>query len=124
MSLPKSIKVIPFPNIPDAYIVISGHLSPDKGSKPNGIDAKMSFFYGTETGGAEWEPNYGPITKIIPCESSYESDYEEAQKHWFYPYITGYGNWSQLAVDKENLANYFAEGNYSAIFNVLKEYAN
>lgn len=79
----------------------------------------MSFFYGTETGGCEWEPDYGPIIRIYPCDK----DHEEAKPHWFYPFCTGNQNWSQLAVDSENLVEMFLEGDYKSMFNVLKRWS-
>ena len=112
----KSIKIIPFPEIKNAYIVISGHKNEKKG---NGVRACMSFVYGDENGGAEWEPENGPITKLIPCD---EKD-KEAMPHWFYPFYKGQGYWSQRAVQIENLAEYFYEGNYIGIFNVLKKWS-
>jgi hypothetical protein len=112
----KSIKIIPFPDIENAFIVISGH----KDVKTvNGVRFCMSFVYGTDKGGAEWEPEFGPITKLIPCD---EKD-EEAQPHWFYPFYKGQGHWSQLKVDDEMLVDYFDRGDYKSIFNVLKKWS-
>lgn len=116
----KSIKVIPFPEIENAYIVISCFPDKDHG---NGIKSNMSFFYGTEKSGAEWEPNHGPITKITPYYKDYAGGYGSAIEHWFYDYCTGYGDWSQLAVDQEGLSDYFREGNYPAIFRILERWS-
>ena len=110
-----NIKVIPFPDIDNAYIVISGC----KSENGNGCKKRMSFFYGTKESGCEWEPEYGPITRIIPCEK----DHEKAQKHWFYDYCSGYGNWSQLAVEREMLVEHFLNGDYKMIFSILKEWS-
>ena len=112
----KSIKIIPFPEIENAFIVISGHKTDKTG---NGVKSCMSFVYGDKDGGAEWEPEYGPITTLIPCE---ETD-EEAIPHWFYPFYKGQGYWSQNAVQAENLDEYFDEGDYKSIFNVLKKWS-
>lgn len=111
----KNIKVIPFPDIPDAYIVISAY----KVDSGNGLKKCMSFMYANAEIGAEWEPEYGPITIIYPCSK----EHPDAQEHFFYPYITGYGNWSQLAVKENNLDRYFINGDYHKIFAVLKAFA-
>jgi len=113
----KSVRCIPFPEIPNAYIVISGR----KKEGPNGVESAMSFFYGNVNGnvGAEWEPNYGPITVIYRCEKGHE----QAQEHWFFPFCTGYSDWSQLAVNDKRLGEKFYSGDYVGIFNVLKSWA-
>ena len=109
----KNILCIPFPDIKNAYVVISGH----KANTGNGVEKCMSFFYDNGDVGAEWEPDNGPITRIDKCNK----DNPEAQKHWFYDYCTGYGNWSQLAVNDERLPDAFIDGNYKFIFLVLKK---
>jgi hypothetical protein len=114
----KSIKIIPFDDIENAYIVISCGKVDDCGAVTN-----VSFFYGDDDGGAEWAPQYGPITVITPCEKDYKTEDEEAQEHWFYDYITGYGRWSQLAVDEERLCEKFKDGDYEGVFRVLKEWS-
>lgn len=111
----KNIKCIPFPEIENAYVVISGH----KANTGNGVKKCMSFFYDNGERGTEWEPENGPITKIYNCSK----DHKKAQKHWFYEYCTGYGYWSQLAVNREQLPQAFLDGDYEYIFNVLKEWA-
>ena len=111
----RSIKVVPFPEIENAYIVISGV----KSERGNGCLKRLSFFYGTKEGGCEWEPEYGPITRIVPCKK----DNEDAQEHWFYDYCTGYGNWSQLAVGREMLTEHFLSGDYKYLFSVLKSWS-
>jgi len=113
----KNVKCIPFPNIENAYIVISGHKNKNTG---NGVRKCMSFFYDSGMVGAEWEPENGPITVIYSCCK----EHEESQPHWFYDYCTGYGNWSQLAVNNEMLPDAFLDGNYSFIFSVLAKWAN
>jgi len=112
-----SVKCIPFPDIDNAYVVISGHKSEHTG---NGVQKCMTFFYGGDKIGAEWEPDNGPITVIYSCDK----DTDGAQPHWFYDYCTGYGNWSQLAVDREHLPDAFLAGSYDYIFGVLKAWAD
>jgi len=110
-----NIKVIPFPDIEGAYIVISAYKSDDA----NGLKKCMSFFFdGGNNIGAEWEPDYGPITVIYSCAESHP----KAQEHWFYPFCTGYGNWSQLAVIDSGLSKAFLDGDYALLFGILKDW--
>jgi len=112
----KNIKVIPFPGIPNAYVVISGV----KAKTSNGCEKRMTFFYGTEAGGCEWEPECGSITKIIPLKKEDAG----AIPHWFYDYYAGRGYWSQLAVERCGLPEYFLSGDYEGLFSVLKDWAS
>ncbi len=113
----KSIECIPFPEIENAYVVISARKTT---KTPLEVGSNMSFFFNNGDIGAEWEPNYGPITVIYKCDSSHE----DAQEHWFYAYCTGYGNWSQVAVEEEDLHRAFLRGDYEYIFLVLKQWSN
>ena len=110
-----SVKVIPFPEIENAYIVISGRES----DTPNGVNKNMTFFYHNENVSVEWEPKNGPITTIYACSKHHP----DAEEHWFYPYCTGYGNWSQLAVLTEGLPEAFITGNYKQLFEILKNWS-
>lgn len=109
----KNIKVIPFPDIPDAYIVISGV----KSNTANGCAKRMSFFYGTVDGGCEWEPDNGPLTTIYPVQKNDP----EAREHWFYDYYAGNGYYSQCAVDDTEIAKSFIDGDYNRVFSILKD---
>lgn len=112
----KNVRCIPFVGIKNAYMVISGY----KEETGNGVKKCMSFFYDNGDIGAEWEPDNGPITVIYKCNKAHE----KAEKHWFYDYCTGYGNWSQLAVESEGLPNAFLTGAYDYLFAVLKKWAS
>jgi hypothetical protein len=112
----KRIKCIPFPGITNAYIVISGSHKKDS---CNEVSSNMSFLYHNDKIAVEWEPNYGPITVLYECDK----DHEEAQKHFFFDYCTGYGHWSQLAVQEERLGEKFYTGNYEGLFEVLKRWS-
>lgn len=112
----KNIKCIPFPGIENAYVVISGH----EVDSCNGVKKCMSFFYGGENTGAEWEPDYGPITVIHSCAKNHE----QAQEHFFYDYCAGYGAWSQCSVQDEHLDKMFLSGDYVGMFSVLKRWAH
>ena len=109
------VKVIPFPEIENAYIVISGNKSEEACNK---VRSNISFFYVHDNIGVEWEPNYGPITVLYGCK---ETD-KDAQKHWYFDYFTGQCHWSQLAVNRERLGEKFYLGNYEGIFNVLRQW--
>lgn len=112
----ESIKIIPFPGIQGANIVISFHRNEDNGNK---IESIISFFLAGENGtSVEWEPKHGPITRITECNA----DHDDARPHWFYKFHTGYGNWTQCAVNERGLPNAALYGDYEYIFNVLKDY--
>ena len=110
-----SVKCIPVPGIANAYVIISGHSA----TTGNGVKKCMSFFYDNGDVGAEWEPDDGPITVIHSCGK----DAKNAQRHWFYDYCTGYGEWGQLAVEEEGLPRAFILGDYEYLFAVLKNWA-
>jgi len=112
----KRVKTIPFPEIENAYIVISGN----QADTTNQVRSNMSFFYVKDGIGVEWEPNYGPITTIYSCNK----DHPEAQKHWYFDYFTGMGHWGQLAVNENRLGERFYSGDYEGIFLVLKDWWN
>jgi hypothetical protein len=118
----KSVKVIPFPEIENAYIVISAHQEKDCIGEIK-VRCLLSFFYADASGGAEWEPNYGPISVIIPCDKDYEGELDKAVEHWFYPFVKRGLYWSQCAVDDEGLPNMFFTGDYAGIFHVLKRWS-
>lgn len=111
----ESIKCIPFPGIEGAYVVISA----GKSDKGNNVSKRMSFFFDNGNVGAEWEPDYGPITVIYKRDK----DDEDAKPHWFYEYYAGQGHWSQCAVEKEGLPEYFLAGDYNMLFAALKDWA-
>ena len=111
----KNIRCIPFGDINHASVVISCHKC-DNGNK---LETCMSFFFDNGNVGAEWEPNYGPITKIIRLQKEDEG----AIPHWFYDYYAGQGHWSQLAVNESGINNAFIEGDYNRMFLILKEWA-
>ena len=115
MATNKNIKCIPFPGIENAYVVISGH----KSNSGNGVTKCISFFFDNGDIGAEWEPDNGPITRIIKVNQ----DAPEAQPHWFYDWHAGQGHWSQLAVEKEGLPRAFLRGDYDLIFSILKDWS-
>ena len=122
-------KVIKFkhPTIENAYLFISGRATTDP-MHGNGVTSTISFFYANGDVGAEWEPEYGPITVIHKCEKDHfkdesEDSYQEVKEHWYYEYCTGFGDWSQLAVREQGLHTALISGDDKAIFAILKRYA-
>ena len=112
----RSIRCIPFDGIENAYVVISA----GKKDGGNGVQKGMSFFF--DNGGwvgAEWEPDYGPITVLYKVKE----DHEKATHHWFYGFTTGQGNWSQCAVEEEGLPQAFLSGDYELLFAILKNWS-
>lgn len=129
---------LPFKEIPGAFIILSfrgaminkAHLdyyiryqepfTPD--------EAYVTFFYGGEKYGAEWEPKYGPIMLYRPCSADWKgmSPFDSplsAKEHWFYDYVEdSVGSWSQMAVESEGLKHKLATGDFEAIFHVLKRW--
>jgi hypothetical protein len=84
------------------------------------VKAAITFFYDAGNKAAEWEPQYGPIETWKRCE---END-EGAREHYYYDFTnSGFGNWSQLAVDTYELPQAFLDGDYDYIFNILKLWA-
>ena len=113
----KSIVCVKFKDIENAYVVISCY-KPDE--TINCVATNMSFFYDGGEIGAEWEPDHGPINKIVKRKK----EDEDARPHWFYEYYAGPGYWSQNAVYTERLPQACLKGNYDYIFNVLRKWAN
>jgi hypothetical protein len=113
-----SIQVIPFPEIENAYVVISARWRKTIGDvTQDNVKKNMSFFYDCGNGiGVEWEPNFGPITIIESCDA----DHKDAKPHFFYQFYTGQGNWMQLLVDELGLSGYFITGRYCELFNALR----
>lgn len=113
-----TVKIIPFPYIENAYVIISFHKN-DRIDFDISIDTVITFLYDAGNVAAEWEPKYGPIQIWVKAEE--ETD--KTKKHYFYPFVEDiWGNWSQLAVETEQLKEYLIEGNYKYIFYVLKKW--
>lgn len=111
----KNIKIIPFPDIDNAFVVISFR-NREHGNK---VKTCLSFLYDGKHGRAvEWEPEYGPITVLEQCKENHP----DAVEHWFFPYYTGQANWSQIAVEREGLPELLKNGDYKGMFEVLKNW--
>jgi hypothetical protein len=110
----KSLKILPFPDIENAYVIISARESSKKGNR---VYQNLTYLYNCGNGIAvEWEPEYGPLTVLYKCTK----DHEDAKEHFFFDYVTGYGNWSQMDVDNTGIVEYLADGDYEMVFGILK----
>lgn len=95
----------------------------------------MSFLYDAGEIAAEWCPPYGPIQiwrraeegKRYPrptLDSDDEPEYIDPQPHYAYPFvIPRLAEWSQLSVERYQLADYAIDGHYDYVFNILKDWA-
>jgi hypothetical protein len=111
----------PVPEIPGAYIIISGRKKKsDFPLKQHNTEVITSFLFMKENFAAEWEVKHGPIQI---WEKAPEGDTEHP--HYTFPFVKNTPlNCSQLAVEDNNLPQAFLEGNYRHIFSVLEEWAD
>lgn len=105
--------------IENAWILVSG--SRRKTDDPYFCaKATISFLYDSGSWAAEWEPEYGPIQVWHKCDEKAEN----AKPHYFYEFTdNGPGNWSQMAVDNNELPQAFVNGEYKYIFGILEQWA-
>lgn len=139
------VAVIPWSGIEGAFLCVSGRLrnpSHREGPKWKGsnhgkgdnepeeefhrdwdpeVEPVISFTFIDEEAGtsAEWDGHHGPVQLFFRAEK----DDEGAREHWLWEWATGAGHWSQLAVGREDLPMKFNQGEYEAIFRVLREWA-
>lgn len=142
------IVMLPFPDHENCFIGLSGSKRPSitVGEKwrqsHSGKDRTythdthnfrtepyITFTYVEGDIAAEWDGNYGPIRIWYKCEKDFIADPndkypEKAREHWIWPYAYGRDYWSQLAVDDNQLPEAFNIGNWSYIFNVLRQFAS
>jgi len=84
------------------------------------VRSNFSFAYVAGDCAAEWEPQYGPIQLWDKCNV----DDIEAKKHYIFEYTNSGGlNWSQISVDRHELPQAAARGDWQYIFNVLKDWS-
>jgi len=102
---------------PNCYILVSASKRDMKETLGEfRVRAHISFLYDSGTIAAEWEPEYGPIQVWEMADSGKE--------HYFYDFVVDTPlNWSQLAVENNELSQAFNAGDYDYIFNVLKDWA-
>jgi len=113
----KSIKLLPFPEIPRAMVVISTEQVDEKVA-PNCNIPIFSFLVQVSADAAvEWEPKYGAITLILRCSEQEEN----AMPHWYFPFHVA-GLWSQLTVNELELGKLFANGEYQLLFDAMQQW--
>lgn len=130
---------LPFPEFPGAFFIMSFkyervsmehigyHIKYREPFFP--CDPFVTFFYGGEIQGAEWEPNHGPIMLYRKCDPSWTGETLSAapltaKRHWYYDWVEDNAlAWSQLAVDREGLKPMLKDGDFNGIFSVLKRWA-
>lgn len=81
----------------------------------------FSFCYINDDYAAEWEPQHGPIQVWHRCEK----DDENSRPHYIFDFTdSGALNWSQMAVDENELPRSANQGDWQYIFNVLADWAH
>jgi hypothetical protein len=81
----------------------------------------VSFLYDAGEYAAEWEPEYGPIQVWHKCAASADG----AKEHYYYDFTDSPGgNWSQMAVEQNQLPQAANRGDFDYIFSVLKHWAS
>ncbi len=110
-----------FDGIPNAYILVSASQRDMKETFGDyKCQATMSFLYDAGDVAAEWEPEYGPIQVWRKANANTP----EAKEHYFYDWVENCpGNWSQMAVEENELPQAFVGGDYRYIFGVLQGWA-
>jgi hypothetical protein len=85
------------------------------------VKNNFSFCFINGEYAAEWEPEYGPIQVWHKCEK----DADGAKPHYIFDFTDSGGlNWSQLAVDQNELPQAANHGDWQYIFNVLENWAD
>jgi hypothetical protein len=117
------VLVIPVPQFGEGARVIYSAAKKDPKETFGEVRVKNNFSFCFINGeyAAEWEPEYGPIQVWHKCT---ESD-ENAKPHYIFDFSDSPGlNWSQLAVDENELPQAANSGSWQYIFNVLKDWAD
>lgn len=139
-NIKKRVAVLPFKDIPNAYLCISGKKRKTEqygerfylGHREHKneyidntfrVEPCITFLYDGGDCCAEWDGELGPIQLWYKCAADYKEGYDEARPHWFYDYAFGAGHWSQMAVDESELPRKFNLGDYEGIFAALKSWA-
>jgi hypothetical protein len=115
----KSIIKLPFPGIENAYLVFSANQK-KLVEFDVGVYYNVSFLVYAGSVAAEWEPQYGPIQLWYKREATDEN----VEPGYVFEYVDAGGlNWSQLAVEREQLKPALLSGDYQYIFSVLHRWA-
>lgn len=95
------------------------------------ITPHVSFLADSGEGtAAEWEPQYGPIQLWTECDQDWRGQTERGNEikpraHWHFAFVEEKpADWSQLAVDREDLKGMLSRGNLDGVFNVLLRWAS
>ena len=107
---------------PDCYILLSGARRDPKETYGDFlVKANVSFFVVNGDYAAEWEPEHGPIQVWHRCNE----DAPNGREHYFFDFTdSGPMNWSQLAVETNELPQAFHRGDFDYIFMILKDWAS
>ena len=85
-----------------------------------GVKPFITFFYDAGDVATEWECTSGPIMRWYRCDA----DHPQAKSHFFWDWHKPEPfSWSQLAVEREGLPDFFLEHNFDVIFNILRCWA-
>lgn len=105
--------------IENAYILVSPRVVEGSFGDER-VAANMSFFFDNGNYGAEWEPEFGPIQIWQKADGPGDG----IREHYFYDYVYSNPlNWSQLAVEREELPQAFKGRSWAYIFSVLEDWA-
>ena len=117
------VLVVPVPQFGEgAHVIYSAAKRDPKdvGCGDFRVKNNFSFCYIVGDYAAEWEPEYGPIQVWHKCDK----EDENAHEHYIFDFTDSGGlNWSQIAVDENELPQAANHGDWQYIFNVLKEWA-
>lgn len=134
------VVVLPWPGIEGAYLAVSGkrrrdepygekfyagHVEHTKTWEERRVRSEPFITFGFNSGTvcAEWDGNSGPIQLYFKREEGWKEGWDEAKPHWVFPFASGSGSWSQMAVGEAGLPDAFVSGNYARIFGELRQWA-
>lgn len=135
------VAVLQWPGTTDCYVCVSGSKKPKVslyGPKWHGDKCatesyesefrskpRVTFCVHAGNAFAEWDGDYGPITVWLDASTGIPEGYneEDVAPHWFFEKAVGRGNWSQLAVDRNELPRCLVDGCYDLIFSALRRFA-
>lgn len=95
------------------------------------IKPHVSFLADSGEGtAAEWEPQCGPIQLWTECTEDWRGQTERGNEikpraHWHFAFVEDKpADWSQLAVDREDLKGMLSRGNLDGVFDALMRWAS
>ena len=115
----RHVERIAYPDYEGAYILLSFGVKPSDFAE-TWLEPTISFLYDAGEQCCEWEPSYGPLQLWKKCGA----DHPNRMKNYFYEWVESKpGNYSQSAVEETGIKIHLAAGNYPAVFDVLKHWA-